>query len=339
MIRSSLIALFVIIISEFLSKFLSTNSIILSSALFCILFGLIIGNFFNFSNLDNLCKLLINYALKIGVALIGVRLSVHELYEYGSTSLFIIIINIFVVLFVTFFLGKFLKIEKTLSILLSIGSAICGISAIMAASAVIKNSQKEISLAVITITFIGMISVIIYPFLSNYIFETEIIKGGIFLGAIIHDTSQVTAAGTVYQDITQSNEAFNAAITTKLLRNSFLIILIPFLSLYFSYKNFDKTKIKVLNLLPPFLIFFLIFVILRSIGDAYQWNEYYSQIWNTSIDVISNISKNLILLALFALGYSLKLEEIKLQNLKLIFIASLISLSLFASTVLYLKII
>ena len=62
---------------------------------------------------------------------------------------------------------------------------------------------------------------------ANFYFEGNSLFIGLFLGTSIHETSQVAAAGLIYDQQFNSPETLNIATVTKLIRNTFLIIMIP----------------------------------------------------------------------------------------------------------------
>ena len=116
--------------------------------------------------------------------------------------------------------------------LISIGSSVCGTTAIMATAPVIKANKSEISYAIANITLFGILSMLFYPYFSNFYFEGNSLFAGLFLGTAIHETSQVAAAGLIYDQQYNSPETLNIATVTKLLRNTFLIVMIPFLPFF-----------------------------------------------------------------------------------------------------------
>lgn len=334
--KNFLIATFVVAIAEYISVLLSNYSIIISSAIICILAGLLI-NHFQISNFENINNILTKNFLKIGVALIGIKISFFEFYNYASISFFIIILNFVLIFILIKVLNSFLNLNKGTINLLGIGSAVCGITAIMAASSVMNNKKNDITCAVAVITLIGTLSVFFSPFFANLIFEQEQIKAGILLGATIHDTSQVTAAGTIFQNIYGDNQSFNSTISTKLVRNSFLIILIPLLAFYYSSQE-QKNKIKFFNILPPFIIFFILLAIFRSMIDATIEVSMLSN-WEKIVSFVSTVSKYLILFALFGLGSSISINNLKGFGFKPFLIGFCISVVLIVSTTIYLKLI
>jgi len=334
--KNFLIATFVVAIAEYISVLLSNYSIVISSAIICILAGLLI-NHFQISNFENINNILTKNFLKIGVALIGIKISFFEFYNYASISIFIIVLNFVLIFILIKVLNSFLNSNKGMINLLGIGSAVCGITAIMAASSVMNNKKNDITCAVAVITLIGTLSVFFSPFFANLIFEQEQIKAGILLGATIHDTSQVTAAGTIFQNIYGDAQSFNSTISTKLLRNSFLIILIPLLAFYFSSQE-QKNKLKFFNLLPPFIIFFMLLAVFRSIVDATIEASMLSN-WEKIVSFVSTVSKYLILFALFGLGSSISINDLKGFGFKPFLVGFCISVVLIVSTTIYLKLI
>ena len=334
--KNFLIATFVVAIAEYISLLLSNYSIVISSAIICILAGLLI-NHFQINSFENINHILTKNFLKIGVALIGIKISFFEFYNYASISFFIIVLNFVLIFILIKVLNSFFDSNKGMINLIGIGSAVCGITAIMAASSVMNNKKNDITCAVAVITLIGTLSVFFSPFFANLIFEQEQIKAGILLGATIHDTSQVTAAGTIFQNIYGDAQSFNSTISTKLLRNSFLIILIPLLAFYYSSQE-QKNKIKFFNLLPPFIIFFILLAVLRSIVDATIEVSMLSN-WEKIVSFVSTVSKYLILFALFGLGSSISINDLKGFGFKPFLVGFCFSVVLIVSTTIYLKLI
>src|SRR5690625_3493905 len=164
-----------------------------------------------------------------------------------------------------------------LATLIASGTSICGVTAIMATSPVIKAKEDEISYAVANITIFGLTGMLLYPFLANFLFGDDPVKAGLFLGTAIHDTAQVTGAALIYDQLFQTEAVVEAATVTKLTRNLFIVAIIPLVS-YLFFKNTVK-KIgedgtgktflpKWYTFIPLFVIGFLILSFVRTIGDA-----------------------------------------------------------------------
>src|SRR5699024_10470714 len=141
--------------------------------------------------------------------------------------------------------------------------------------------EDEISYAVANITIFGLTGMMLYPFLANFLFVNDPIKAGLFLGTAIHDTAQVTGAALIYEQFFQTQVVVETATVTKLTRNLFIIAIIPFVSYLFfkgrkdTYNTNEKTALpKWYKFIPLFVIGFLLFSVVRTIGDATLENTY-----------------------------------------------------------------
>jgi len=85
-----------VVFSIFISQFLSSKNILISSAFICIFLGLILGNIFSFKKIESFINFCLKKLLRIGIAFLGLSLSLHELFNYGLTAIFLIIINIII---------------------------------------------------------------------------------------------------------------------------------------------------------------------------------------------------------------------------------------------------
>ena len=281
-----------VITSVILNKILLSQKLLISSAFICILLGLIIGNIFK---IDNKFQWFIEFSLKkllrIGIGFLGIGLSINQLINYGSKALFLVSLNIIIAFIVLYYLSKFFNIPKRLGHLISMGTSICGVTAVIATSSIIKSSKNETGYAVGVITLFGMVAVFIYPYLANYLFITNEELAGIFLGTSIHDTAQVSAAALIYFENYNSEVAMNSAMTTKLLRNSFLIILIPIIAYLYNVKQHTNLKGSIKSFFPFFVLGFIILSIIRSLGDEFITESNYIFIWNHLIIYTKIIAK------------------------------------------------
>ncbi|MFD1864623.1 YeiH family protein [Planococcus chinensis] len=216
----------------------------------------------------------VKYALRAGIILLGLRLSLTEALKLGAWGLPLIIACISVGLFVTLYFTAKLKQSSRLGTLIATGTGICGITAIMATAPVIKAKEDEISYAVANITIFGLLGMLFYPYLAHAFFEGEPVKAGLFLGTAIHDTAQVAGAALIYDQMYDSKTVVDVATITKLTRNVFIIAVIPFVS-YLFFRNGRKNGTgqagdlpKWYKLFPLFILGFLLLSLLRTIGDA-----------------------------------------------------------------------
>ncbi len=303
--------MFLVVFSKALSELLLINNILLSSAFISILLGLIAGNFIKLNKqIQWFAEFSLKKLLRIGIALLGIGLSITQLIEYGSISIFLVFINIIFVFIILFYLCKIFKIQKNLGYLITMGTSICGVTAVIATSSIIKANKSETSYAVAIVTLFGIITVFTYPYLANYLFKDFPELAGVFLGTSINDTAQVSAAGYIYSENYDSESALNAAMTTKLLRNSFLVFLIPLIAYMSVEKNKANIKYSIKSFFPLFVVGFILFSIIRSIGDQFLVELNHIYYWKKLIEIIITISKYCILLAMVALGLQTKIKEL-----------------------------
>jgi uncharacterized integral membrane protein (TIGR00698 family) len=323
-----------------LSKFLLLNNYIISPAFFCIALGLLVGNLVILSKYtDQLVDFILTNVLRAGIAFLGIGLSIHELFKYGLSSVLLIIINIFLIFIILLLLGKVFKISKNLIILIMMGTSICGVTAIAATSTIIKSDQNDTGYAIGVVTIFGLIAVLSYPHLAEYIFSGNDINAGIFLGAAIHDTAQVSAAGLIYQETFSSPVALEASMTTKLLRNSFLIILIPLLTYFYERKNQNSQSSfsSVLKFFPFFVLGFILISLFRTMGDIIIINTNYYEDWKNFIIIIKHVSKYMILVSMIALGLKIKINKFKEMGLKPLIIGFIAATSIGTSSIIFLS--
>ena len=286
----------------------------ISTAMIAILLGIFFGNVFKIR--DGFQKGLDftrEYILKLGIICLGIQLKPFEFLDFGKIAIPLIVICIISVLIVIKLLIKKLKIPTRMAYLISIGSTVCGTTAIMATAPVIKANKNEVSYAIANITLFGILSMLIYPYLANFYFDGNSLLIGLFLGTSIHETSQVAAAGLIYEQQFGSPETLNIATVTKLIRNTFLIIMIPLFAMLYNRGKVKEKSYSILSIFPYFVLGFVGMIILRNIGDeTFALNSN----WIEFINVIKFTSKIFLTMAMAAIGLSTDLKDIQSMGYK-----------------------
>lgn len=143
------------------------------------------------------------YILQTAVVLLGFGLNLNVVLATGVQSLPIIIGTISTALIVAYLMMKLLNMETKTSILIDVGSSICGGSAIAATAPVIDADDQQIAQSISIIFFYNVLAAIFFPILGKYLgFSTTNGEGfGIFAGTAINDTSSVTAATATWDNI------------------------------------------------------------------------------------------------------------------------------------------
>ena len=288
----------------------------ISTAMIAILIGIFFGNFFNIREVfQKGLDFTREFILKLGIIFLGIQLKPFEFLDFGKIAIPLIIICMVSVLVVIKILIKKLKIPTRMAYLISIGSTVCGTTAIMATAPVIKASKNEVSYAIANITLFGILSMLLYPYFANFYFEGNSLFAGLFLGTSIHETSQVAAAGLIYDQQFNSPETLNVATVTKLIRNTFLIIMIPLFALLYNRGQTKNKNYSIVNIFPYFVLGFVGMIIFRNLGDEIFSGTNNSN-WNEMIDFIKMLSKIFLTMAMAAIGLSTNLKDIKNMGYK-----------------------
>ena len=274
---SALLVMAVIFLTDAVNLALGFKGLI-SPILVVILAGILISNLIT---IPALCKPGISFCLqkllRIGIILMGIRLSIFTVFKIGVWGIPIVLICVISGLMVTTYFGRLLKIPQRLSTLIAVGTGICGASAIVATAPGIEARDEEVTYAVANITIFGIIALVAYPFFAQWLFQGDITLIGLFTGTAIHETAQVAASGLIHDQtfITTANPtAADIAVVTKLVRNTLMALVIPAMTLFYARqqglsKNARKSGYrKVLNLFPLFILGFIFFAAIRSLGDA-----------------------------------------------------------------------
>ena len=297
-------------------ELLGYNKSPISTAMLAILIGIFFGNFFKIrESFQKGLDFSREYLLKLGIICLGIQLKPFEFLDFGKIAIPLIIICIISVLIVIKLLIKKLKISTRMAYLISIGSTVCGTTAIMATAPVIKADKNEVSYAIANITLFGILSMLLYPYFANLYFDGNSLFAGLFLGTAIHETSQVAAAGLIYDQQFDSPETLNIATVTKLIRNTFLIVMIPLFAFLYNRGSMKEKNYSIINIFPFFVLGFIAMIILRNLGDE-VFSTYKNDIWIEIIDYIKFFSKIFLTMAMGAIGLSTNLKDIKIMGYK-----------------------
>lgn len=269
--------------------------------------------------------------LRLGIILLGIRLTIFDVFRLGIYGIPIVVICIVGALFFTTRINKWLNLPERLGALIAAGTSICGVSAIVATGPAIDAEEEEVAYAVAVITIFGLLATLVYPYLANAIFAGNALKAGLFLGTAIHDTSQVVGAAKVYADVFSAPLTLDVATVTKLVRNVFMAAVIPFMAYYYARKmqeqgEFGGKKTNPLKLLPLFVLGFLAMAAIRSIGDAMiraggeAFGLWDAETWTAIYSTVKTWAGYLLVVALAAVGLSTNFRSFKGLGIKPFFV-------------------
>jgi uncharacterized integral membrane protein (TIGR00698 family) len=222
--------------------------------------------------------------LRTGIALVGLRLTLLGASSIAVTALPVALTCLLFALLAGTVLSRVLKVPPRLGVLLAIGTAVCGATAVVAMSPVIRARHAETAFAVTCVVLFGCVAMLCYPWVAGHFFAASPRHAGIFLGTAIHDTSQVVGAALMYSQQAHQPEALAAASVAKLLRNLSIAVLVP-LAAWLTRRHEARTHTDAagrdeagappagglsghVRLVPMFVLGFLACIILRTVGDA-----------------------------------------------------------------------
>ncbi len=311
----------------------------ISTVLIAILLGILMGNAFTprpgmMIGLDFTQQ----YILKLGIIFLGIRLSFEEFIKFGSIAIPLIIICILGVLILIKLLIKKFPISSKMSYLIAIGTSVCGATAIVATAPVINAKKTEIAYAIANITLFGVIAMIFYPYFAEWYFNKDEIKAGLFLGTSIHETSQVAAAGLIYDQQFNSPETLNVATVTKLIRNTFLVILIPLFAFLYNRGNKKDEKYSILDIFPYFVLGFIGMILVRNLGDQIFSHESNNHtIWINLIEYLKILATTFLTMAMAAVGISINLSELKSMGYKPFVVGFMVAITVGLVSLIYIE--
>jgi uncharacterized integral membrane protein (TIGR00698 family) len=260
--------------------------------------------------------------LRVGVALLGIRLSLVAVGSIGLAALPIVIGCIASALLLVSWISRAVGLPRRLGTLIAVGTAICGNTAIVATAPIIGANENETSYAVGTITVFGLIALVTYPFLAHSIFGGNPDLAGFFLGTAIHDTAQVAGAGLLYAQQYAAPETLDTATVTKLVRNLFMIAVIPLMTiLYHQGDSEQKTTQKptLSQMIPLFVFGFVAMALLRTVGDlgdAPLAGLLTDAQWESCISFVTALSSWCLTIAMASVGLGTNLKRLRGLGLK-----------------------
>jgi len=217
--------------------------------------------------------------LRVGIALVGLRLTLAGATAIALTALPVALCCLTVALLVGAGIVRALAVPRRLGLLLAIGTAVCGCTAVVAVSPVIRARHAETAFAVTCVVLFGCIAMLCYPWIAGHFLAASPLHAGIFLGTAIHDTSQVIGAALIYSQQAAAPAALAAASVAKLLRNLSIAVIVPAAAWWAQRHEEGVSAAPAPDaasaagrerppLVPLFVLAFIGFIVVRTAGDA-----------------------------------------------------------------------
>jgi len=183
--------------------------------------------------------------LRLGVAMYGLNISFAEIAKLGMSVVWLDIAVITMVMLVGMFIGrKILGLDRGMAALVSIGAAVCGAAAVLAAAPVTKAKSPQVAMAVATVVLFGTISMFLYPMIYPLLPLSGDAAYGIYAGSTIHEVAQVVAAG-----VAVSPDAAHTGVIVKLIRVMLLAPLLIIMGIWLREARHEKQPLYIHRLL------------------------------------------------------------------------------------------
>jgi uncharacterized integral membrane protein (TIGR00698 family) len=263
-----------------------------------LLYALLFGMAFNFMADDPRTapglQLASTTVLRLGVALLGARISTEQIRSLGAPTLFLVVLSVTVTIAFGLLLARLLRRPLSEGLLTGGAVAICGASAALAIAAVLPRTDENRRFTLVTVvgvTSLSTVAMVLYPPVAAFL-DLDRIATGVFIGSTIHDVAQVVGAGYL-----QSAQTGDAATLVKLFRVMLLVPVVVLVAL-FVRRTSDVPAARP-ALLPRFLLLFIVLLVLNSVG----W------VPPAVTDACTIVSRWALLVAIAALGVRTSLQQ------------------------------
>ena len=241
--------------------------------------------------------------LRFGIILYGFKLSFQDVIAVGLPAIVVDAIVVTCTILLGVFIGRLLKMDRSIALLTACGSAICGAAAVMGVDGAIKPKPYKTAVAVATVVIFGTLSMFVYPMLYRAgVFDLPASQMGIFAGSTIHEVAHVVGAGNAMGADVSDN-----AIIVKMIR---VMMLVPVLLViaFFVAKDVagredgEKGKITI----PWFAILFLVVIGFNSLNLLPA----------SAVEFINTLDTFLLTMAMTALGAETSIDKFKKAGAK-----------------------
>jgi uncharacterized integral membrane protein (TIGR00698 family) len=278
------------LLSVFIGSYLPIGAVAVA-----IVLGIIVGNTIKLNDVFKggitFCE---KHLLSLAIALMGIKLNYLVLEGLGFKLILLVVSAQIVTISTALILGKIFKLNKTFALLLGIGNAVCGSSAIAATEKVIGAKEEEVGLSIAIVNFYGALGIFIIPFVAKVVCGFSDFNSGILAGNTLQAVGQVVAAGFSISDV--SGEI---ATIVKMTRVLMILPLVFILIFSFRQKNSGKGNMKKPKV-PLFIIGFVCFSLLPT----------FSLVSAVQVNIIGTISHYLLIIAMSGIGLKITFRSI-----------------------------
>ena len=252
--------------------------------------------------------------LRFSIVLLGLQITAQQAIEVGATGIALIAVGLLATLLATIVMGRILGVPRGLSLLIGVGTAICGASAIISAKAAVQGKDEDAAYAIASITLFGTAAIFVYP-IANGFLHLAPRDFGLWAGASIHEVAQVVA--TAFDGGPDALRIGTIAKLTRVAMMAPVIIALGELSLRLGLGRADA---KVRAPFPWFLVGFLAMV---AVASFLALPHSSSGIVDTSVlsvrehmNAISSVTAFLLSMAMAAMGMQANIRHIRSNGVR-----------------------
>lgn len=256
--------------------------------------------------------------LRLGIILYGFRLSFQDVVAVGLPAIIVDAIIVTVTILLGVFLGKLLKMDRSIALLTACGSAVCGAAAVMGVDGAIRPKPYKTAVAVATVVIFGTLSMFLYPMLYRAgIVSLPANQMGIYVGSTIHEVAHVVGAGNAI-----GAEVSNTAIIVKMIRVMMLVPVLLVITFFVAKKAIagtDGATKSNINI-PWFAVFFLLVIGFNSLALLPE----------SVTGFINTLDTFLLTMAMTALGAETSIDKFRKAGFKPFLLAAILFVWLMA---------
>lgn len=269
---------------------------IIGSPVFGILFGMLLAFWKRPQSLQRGIQFTSKKLLQYSIILLGFGMNLYVVFGVGKQSFYLMAFTLTASFLAAYLFGKLLKVESNTNILIGVGTAICGGSAIAATAPVIRAKDEEVASSISTIFLYNVLAAFLFPAIGRFL-QISQFDFGLWAGTAINDTSSVVAAAYTF-----GNEAGNLAVIVKLTRTLMIIPVTLVLALYTSRKQAQKEAhtYRLSSIFPWFVLGFLAASIIST----------FFPLPGEVLTLLTNTGKYLIVMAMAAIGLNTHLIKL-----------------------------
>jgi uncharacterized integral membrane protein (TIGR00698 family) len=272
--------------------------------LWAILIGLAISNTVGVPQIFRAGVATYEFWLKAGIVLLGSRFLLGDVLKLGGVSLGLVAIEIVGAIAFMTVLGRAFGLRPKLTSLLAVGSAVCGVSAIIATQGAIEADDEDSSFAIAAILALGALSLFTFPLIGHALHLSDHAYG-LWAGLAVDNTAEATAAGALYSDA-----AGKLAVLAKTTRNAMIGFVVLAYAIYWASRGQAKTVGNKAAFLwqkfPKFVLGFLLISVLAT----------YHFFTKEQTTALANLSRWAFLLTFAGVGLRTNFREMRKQGLR-----------------------